>query len=116
SRQDAEGPSPEQARRLRRWNSLDWQLYLHFNRTFWRRVEEFGVSRMEEEVRELRRRREVLARRCLRGGGPVPPGAIPEGKFRPFQPPGAARILGLALRPGLRGSERRRCGRMALPE
>ncbi|NXA87296.1 G3ST4 sulfotransferase, partial [Melanocharis versteri] len=106
----------EQRRRLRAWNSLDWALYSHFNRTFWRHAEEFGISRLREEVREIRRRREFLAGRCLRGGGPVPAPSIPDGNLRPFQPPGGGKILGFALKEGLGKEERELCGRMALPE
>ncbi|NXR96843.1 G3ST2 sulfotransferase, partial [Hypocryptadius cinnamomeus] len=39
SRDSARKISPEQLRRLRAWNSLDWALYSHFNRTFWREAE-----------------------------------------------------------------------------
>ncbi|XP_005533825.1 PREDICTED: galactose-3-O-sulfotransferase 4 [Pseudopodoces humilis] len=105
-----------QVRRLRAWNSLDWALYSHFNRTFWRHAERFGLARLRREAAALRRRREELARRCLRGGGPVPARAIPDGNLRPFQPPGGGQILGFALREGLGEEERELCGRMAMPE
>ncbi|NXK77386.1 G3ST4 sulfotransferase, partial [Amazona guildingii] len=108
--------SPEQSQRLRLWNALDWALYTHVNRSFWRRVEAFGASRMEAEVSRLRRRREAASQRCLQGGGPVPAPAISDGRLRPFQPPGRARILGYQLRAGLEGEERERCARMATPE
>ncbi|NXU60501.1 G3ST1 sulfotransferase, partial [Horornis vulcanius] len=108
--------SPEQRRRLRAWNALDWALYEHFNRSFWRQARSFGLEELRKEAAELRRRREELARECLSGGGPVPAGDIPEGSLRPFQPPGGDGILGFALRPGLGERQRRRCGRMALPE
>ncbi|NXR83460.1 G3ST4 sulfotransferase, partial [Pycnonotus jocosus] len=45
---------PEQRRRLRVWNSLDWALYSHFNRSFWRHAREFGMERLGKEVEELR--------------------------------------------------------------
>ncbi|XP_068033874.1 galactose-3-O-sulfotransferase 4-like [Anomalospiza imberbis] len=106
-----------QRRRLRAWNALDWALYSHFNRSFWRQAERFGAERLRREAAELRRRRRRLEERCLRGGGPVPAGAIADGRLRPFQPPGAAdAVLGFALRPGLPPDERRLCGRLALPE
>ncbi|NXI05504.1 G3ST4 sulfotransferase, partial [Pachycephala philippinensis] len=108
--------SPSRIRRLRAWNSLDWALYSHFNRSFWRKAEKFGISRLREEVSELRKRREFLAGMCLRGGGPIPARKIPDGNLRPFQPPGGGRILGFALRDGLRREERELCARMAMPE
>ncbi|NXJ31114.1 G3ST4 sulfotransferase, partial [Dicrurus megarhynchus] len=108
--------SPSQKRRLRAWNSLDWALYSHLNRSFWRKAEEFGLARLREEVARLRQRREFLAGRCLKGGGPVPAQAIPDGNLRPFQPPGGGKILGFALREGLGEEERELCSRMAMPE
>ncbi|NXP79130.1 G3ST4 sulfotransferase, partial [Ramphastos sulfuratus] len=108
--------SPAQAARLRAWNGLDWALYAHLNRTFWRRAEAFGAARLREEVASLRQRRAAMARRCLRGGGPLPAGAIADGRLRPFQPPGRAQILGYALRAGLAPEERELCLRLATPE
>lgn len=108
--------SQEQMRKLRAWNSLDWALYSHFNRSFWRQAREFGIQKLRREVEEIRKRREFLAGKCLRGGGPVPAQAIPDGNLRPFQPPGGEKILGFALREGLSPQDRELCGRMALPE
>lgn len=108
--------SPAQSQRLRLWNDLDWALYVHINRSFWQRVRAFGVARMESEVSRLRQRREEASRRCLQGGGPIPAPAITDGRLRPFQPPGRARIMGYQLRPGLSGEERERCAQMATPE
>ncbi|NWX07163.1 G3ST4 sulfotransferase, partial [Caloenas nicobarica] len=110
-------PTAAQAARLRAWNALDWALYAHLNRSFWRRAEAFGAARLRDEAARLRGRRAALARRCLRGGGPVPARSVPDGRLRPFQPPGGgARILGYALRDGLPPAERERCARMATPE
>ncbi|NXN22775.1 G3ST2 sulfotransferase, partial [Nycticryphes semicollaris] len=108
--------SPTQAARLRAWNNLDWALYAHLNRSFWRRAEAFGATRLQQEVARLRQHRHDLARRCLRGGGPLPARAIADGRLRPFQPPGRAEILGYALRAGLPPAERERCARLATPE
>ncbi|KAM6360763.1 galactose-3-O-sulfotransferase 4 [Pluvialis apricaria] len=113
-----DGPrvSPAQAARLRAWNGLDWALYAHLNRSFWRRAEAFGAARLRREVARLRQRRHALAQRCLRGGGPLPARAIADGRLRPFQPPGRAQILGYALRAGLPPAEREHCARLATPE
>uniref|UniRef100_A0A669R8H6 Galactose-3-O-sulfotransferase 4 n=1 Tax=Phasianus colchicus TaxID=9054 RepID=A0A669R8H6_PHACC len=109
--------SGRETERLREWNALDWALYVHFNRSFWRKVAEFGPRRMREEVERLRGRREALARRCLRGGGPLPGPSITDGKLKPFQPGrGAAAVVGYALRADLGPAERERCERMATPE
>ncbi|NXD47071.1 G3ST4 sulfotransferase, partial [Copsychus sechellarum] len=116
SRGRAPRASPAQVRRLRAWNSLDWALYSHFNRSFWRHAERFGLARLRREAAEIRQRRRVLAGKCLRGGGPVPAQAIPEGRLRPFQPPGGGAVLGFALRDGLGAEDRELCARLALPE
>ncbi|NWZ01996.1 G3ST2 sulfotransferase, partial [Loxia curvirostra] len=55
SRDSSPELSPEQLRRLRAWNSLDWALYSHFNRSFWREAERFGLERLRREAAELRR-------------------------------------------------------------
>ncbi|NXW25723.1 G3ST4 sulfotransferase, partial [Circaetus pectoralis] len=112
-----DGPrvSPAQAARLRAWNSLDWALYSHLNRSFWRRAPPFGAARLQEEVARLRQRRPPLAHHCLQGGGPLPARAIPPRRLRPFQPPGRAQILGYAPPAGLPPTERERCARLATP-
>ncbi|NXC27160.1 G3ST4 sulfotransferase, partial [Campylorhamphus procurvoides] len=97
-------------------HGLDWALYRHARRRFWAQAKAFGLPRLRREVSELRRRRRGLARLCLQGGGPVPGGDVPERSLRPFQPPGAATVMGFALRPGLGPEERERCERMAMPE
>ncbi|NXF14335.1 G3ST4 sulfotransferase, partial [Smithornis capensis] len=112
----SQGITSSQARRLRAWNHLDWELYSHLNRSFWKKAEAFGIPRLRREVSRLRERRERLARRCLKGGGPIPAKAIPDGKLRPFQPPGGGNVLGFALREGLEPEERERCERLATPE
>ncbi|NXG00762.1 G3ST2 sulfotransferase, partial [Sakesphorus luctuosus] len=101
---------------LRAWHNLDWQLYLHFNSSFWARAEAFGMQRLRREVSRLRQRRERLAQQCLLGAGPVPARDIPDGNLRPFQPPGGASVLGFALRDGLEPGMRELCLRMAMPE
>ncbi|NWW79477.1 G3ST4 sulfotransferase, partial [Climacteris rufus] len=54
SRRGSPKASPSQIRRLRAWNSLDWALYSHLNRSFWRKAEKFGISRLRDEVSQLR--------------------------------------------------------------
>ncbi|NXS86065.1 G3ST2 sulfotransferase, partial [Erpornis zantholeuca] len=54
SRDSPQKLSPEQIRLSRAWNSLDWALYSHLNRSFWRKAEKFGMQRLREEVARLR--------------------------------------------------------------
>ncbi|XP_020646130.1 galactose-3-O-sulfotransferase 4 [Pogona vitticeps] len=106
---------PSDAVRLRAWNNLDWQLYTHFNQTFWARVNHFGRARMAEEVTLLQKRQAELMQHCLQGGGPLEPGHITDERIRPFQF-GQAPILGYALRPSLDPKAREMCQRMVTPE
>ncbi|NXU54835.1 G3ST4 sulfotransferase, partial [Turnix velox] len=101
---------------LRAWNSLDWALYSHLNRTFWKKVEKFGAERLQKEVWRLRQRRKTLEKLCLKGGGPLPPKNITDGGFKPFQPPGRAQIWGYALKEGLEPPQKFLCARLATPE
>ncbi|XP_075062603.1 galactose-3-O-sulfotransferase 4 [Mixophyes fleayi] len=100
---------------LRAWNSLDWYLYSHFNRTFWEKVEHFGRVKMDNEVRRLRERRQQLAEFCLDGLEPVRAEDIKEEAIKPFQF-GQEKILGWAVRKNLAPDVRTHCVQMVTPE
>ncbi|XP_055522307.1 galactose-3-O-sulfotransferase 2-like [Leucoraja erinacea] len=97
------------------WNSLDWKLYLHFNRTFWQKVDLFGRQRMSEEVVLLQEARQKMRDLCLERGRPVDPSQILDKTIKPFQF-GQARIQGYNLNTNLTPATRERCLRMILPE
>ncbi|XP_031755381.1 galactose-3-O-sulfotransferase 4 isoform X2 [Xenopus tropicalis] len=101
--------------RLRAWNALDWYLYVHFNRTFWEKVERFGRERMDTEVRRLRERRQELAEICLEGSNPVRADQIREEGIRPYQF-GKLKILGWVVKRDLEPDTRARCVQMVTPE
>uniref|UniRef100_A0A8C8VJ10 Galactose-3-O-sulfotransferase 4 n=1 Tax=Pelusios castaneus TaxID=367368 RepID=A0A8C8VJ10_9SAUR len=107
--------TPNQTAQLRAWNALDWQMYVHFNQSFWRHVEAFGPDRLRAEVARLRARRQALAEHCLQGGGPVDAANIADERIRPFQF-GQVPILGYALRPGLGPPDQQLCTRLITPE
>ncbi|PIK34642.1 putative galactosylceramide sulfotransferase-like [Apostichopus japonicus] len=52
-------------RRLWEWNSGDAMLYDHFNKTFWRKVEAYGVEKMRKEVVLLKARNRELNDKCI---------------------------------------------------
>ncbi|NWU93445.1 G3ST4 sulfotransferase, partial [Upupa epops] len=108
--------TPGEMEKLRAWNHLDWALYSHLNRSFGRKAEAYGEQRLRREAEELRERRAELARRCLKGGGPLPARVISDGGLRPFQPPGREEILGYEVKEGLEPAERLLCSRLATPE
>ncbi|XP_071422307.1 galactose-3-O-sulfotransferase 2-like [Pithys albifrons albifrons] len=102
--------------KIKEWNRLDWEIYTHFNRTFWERIErDIGRERMEREVKALRERRAELARTCLQGTGTVVPKDIKDSSLRPLQH-GGARILGYNLKEGLEKELEQTCRRLVTPE
>ncbi|XP_071509583.1 galactosylceramide sulfotransferase-like [Diadema antillarum] len=58
--------SDEVRGKIRAWNSADAKLYEHFNRTFWRRVKEYG-SLFSDDLAELKRRQVRLKETCFAG-------------------------------------------------
>ncbi|NXC34120.1 G3ST2 sulfotransferase, partial [Campylorhamphus procurvoides] len=102
--------------KIKAWNRLDWEIYTHFNRTFWERLErDIGRERLEREVKALRARRAELARTCLQGTGSVAAKDIKDSSLRPLQY-GSARILGYNLKQGLAGDTEHTCRRLVTPE
>ncbi|NXO18127.1 G3ST2 sulfotransferase, partial [Oriolus oriolus] len=102
--------------KLKAWNRLDWEIYTHFNRTFWERIDrDIGRERMRREVKALRERQAELARTCLQGTGSVAPKDIKDSSLRPLQY-GGARILGYNLKQGLDRELERTCRRLVTPE
>jgi hypothetical protein len=51
--------------KLLEWNKADWKLYQHFNATFTKKVEAFGVKRMEQEVAKLKDANTMIQDRCI---------------------------------------------------
>ncbi|KAJ7990552.1 hypothetical protein DPEC_G00301530 [Dallia pectoralis] len=108
--------SRQTADKIRAWNALDWRLYLHFNATFWRRVDVMvGREKMRDEVNQLQDRRAELAQMCLQGGGAVDPSKVKDVGLKPVQS-GAAVIEGYNLNPGLDGPSKTLCRRLVTPE
>ncbi|KAJ7990551.1 hypothetical protein DPEC_G00301520 [Dallia pectoralis] len=108
--------SRQTAVKIRGWNALDWRLYLHFNATFWRRVDVMvGREKMRDEVNQLQDRRAELAQMCLQGGGAVDPSKVKDVGLKPFQS-GAAVIEGYNLNPGLDGPSKTLCQSLITPE
>ncbi|NXX79098.1 G3ST2 sulfotransferase, partial [Urocolius indicus] len=110
-------PLPDRVvEKIKSWNRLDWEIYTHFNRTFWERVErDVGRERMRRQVTALRERRAQLARTCLQGTGSVAPKDIKDSSLRPLQH-GYAKILGYNLKQGLDKETERMCRRLVTPE
>ncbi|XP_009290178.1 galactose-3-O-sulfotransferase 2 isoform X2 [Danio rerio] len=108
--------SPQTAERVKKWNSLDWRLYQHFNATFWKRIDStIGRTELQKEVEFLRAKKKELESMCLQGGGAVDPAQVQDSSLKPFQY-GAAVIQGYNLRVGLDNDTRQLCQRLITPE
>ncbi|XP_037263133.1 galactose-3-O-sulfotransferase 2-like [Falco rusticolus] len=104
------------AEKIKDWNRLDWEIYTHFNRTFWERIDkDIGRERMRREVKALRERQAELARVCLQGMGSVAPKDIKDSSLQPLQH-GSAKILGYNLKQGLDKEMEHMCRRLVTPE
>ncbi|KFP34664.1 Galactose-3-O-sulfotransferase 2, partial [Chlamydotis macqueenii] len=108
--------TPESKEQIKAWCSLDWKLYLHFNQSFWRRIEEtIGLEELEKEVNRLRMRQKELMETCLSDKEGVGKDHIKNKALLPFQS-GAANILGYNLKQDLDNRTLRTCQKMVLPE
>ncbi|XP_069460172.1 galactosylceramide sulfotransferase-like [Ambystoma mexicanum] len=101
------------SRQIILWNQLDVDLYDHFNKTLWKKIQCYGPSRMKRELEALETLVRETRRLCL-DGGPVGPEKMAD-NLRPWQP-GTTRILGYNLQRNLTSSEYDQCFRLVLPE
>ncbi|XP_072289746.1 galactosylceramide sulfotransferase [Eucyclogobius newberryi] len=108
--------SPELRARALEWNAIDWKLYQHFNKTFWTKVDTYGLRRMALDVAELRRRNEEMTDACIEGGQAVDAGSIHETAMQPWQPIGEKSILGYNLKHNVDKAYRKLCRKMLTPE
>lgn len=116
SKQTRRELSSETAEKVRRWNALDWSIYLHFNATFWHRVKsQIGNERMKREVLRLRELQAKLANTCLKEGEAVDPAHIKDAGLKPFQY-GAAVIQGYNLNSQIDELTKTKCQRFITPE
>ncbi|XP_077360869.1 galactose-3-O-sulfotransferase 2-like [Festucalex cinctus] len=107
---------PSTAEKIKRWNALDWRIYLYFNRTFWNKVDTLiGRERIKVEVAQLKRLQAQLAKTCLTDGGPVDPRQVKEARLMPLQY-GAAVIQGYNLNPNIDAQTKTKCERLITPE
>ncbi|XP_044058195.1 galactose-3-O-sulfotransferase 2 [Siniperca chuatsi] len=108
--------SPNTAEKIKRWNAFDWKIYLHFNTTFWHKVDSLvGQEQMKREVSQLRKLQAKLANTCLKDGVAVDPSQIKDAGLKPFQY-GAAVIQGYNLNPHIDRQTRTKCQRLITPE
>ncbi|KAM3615716.1 uncharacterized protein V6R79_006605 [Siganus canaliculatus] len=108
--------SQSTADKIKRWNALDWRIYLHFNTTFWHKVDSLvGQEQMKREISELRALEAELVNTCLKDGKAVHPSQIKDAGLKPFQY-GAAVIEGYILNTDIDEQTRINCQRLVTPE
>uniref|UniRef100_A0A6I8NHP5 Galactose-3-O-sulfotransferase 2 n=1 Tax=Ornithorhynchus anatinus TaxID=9258 RepID=A0A6I8NHP5_ORNAN len=108
--------SRESQERVKGWCSLDWQLYRHFNKTFWRKIEAtIGLKDLVREVELLRERQKELMAVCIQDEKPTNKTEIKDLKLKPFQS-GEAKILGYNLKRDLDNETLATCQKMVMPE
>ena len=107
---------PNTSEKIKRWNALDWRIYLHFNNSFWHKVDSLvGYKQMKREVSQLREQQVKLANTCLKDGGAVDPSQKKDAWLKPFQY-GAAVIQGYNLSPHIDRQTKTECRRLITPE
>ncbi|XP_069500995.1 galactose-3-O-sulfotransferase 3 [Ambystoma mexicanum] len=103
--------------KIRAWNSLDSQLYNHFNATFWKKIREVGAGCVEKEVRLLRQAQEKLMHTCfgdrLRLRSAM---QIKNKDLRPWQPSSKVNIIGYDLPGNLSSNPPEHCLKLVMPE
>nr|XP_006814330.1 PREDICTED: galactose-3-O-sulfotransferase 2-like [Saccoglossus kowalevskii] len=57
--------TPWMEERIKEWNTADYQLYTYFNETFWKKVVDFGIDRMEREKAALREQVTAYREECI---------------------------------------------------
>lgn len=52
-------------KKILRWNKADYKLYDHFNRTFWRLVDEYGTQRMADDLVTFKQKQKEAEALCI---------------------------------------------------
>uniref|UniRef100_A0A8C6TL69 Galactose-3-O-sulfotransferase 1 n=1 Tax=Neogobius melanostomus TaxID=47308 RepID=A0A8C6TL69_9GOBI len=108
--------TPELRAKAQKWNSIDWKLYQHFNVTFWKKVDAYGIDRMKEDVKEMKRRNAEMHGFCIEGGHAVEAHNIKNSHFLPWQPVGESSILGYNINREIDPKFKTLCEKMLTPE
>ncbi|KAJ7324954.1 hypothetical protein JRQ81_017974 [Phrynocephalus forsythii] len=106
--------SPESKEKTKEWCALDWELYKHFNNTFWNTIQErMDLKTFYKEVDLLQKRQKELMEICLLEE--TVGNKIKDKHMKPFQS-GYAKIMGYMLKEGLDNETLNICDKMAVPE
>ena len=83
SRSEKEKISQDYAEKIYSWNKADTMIYNHFNKTFWKTIEVYGIEKMKIEKEKLKAAVEHIKEKCFDGMTNDPAAARAAGQFRP---------------------------------
>ncbi|XP_044288666.1 galactose-3-O-sulfotransferase 2 [Varanus komodoensis] len=102
--------------KVKEWCALDWNLYKHFNDTFWIKIlDRMDLKTLYKEVDLLQKRQKELVEVCLLEKKAIDETKIKDKKLKPYQS-GHAKILGYNLRQDLDSKTLNTCKKLIRPE
>nr|XP_056706396.1 galactose-3-O-sulfotransferase 2 [Euleptes europaea] len=108
--------TPENKEKVKEWCAFDWELYKHFNNTFWIKIHKMmSPASLYQEVKLLQKRQKELMETCLSEETAIDKSKIKDKKMKPYQS-GLASILGYNLKQDLDNVTLKICQRMIMPE
>ncbi|XP_013929245.1 PREDICTED: galactose-3-O-sulfotransferase 2 isoform X1 [Thamnophis sirtalis] len=116
SRHSIQTLKPENKEKVKEWCALDWELYKHFNKSFWMKIQErMDLKTLYKEVDLLQKRQSELMESCLLEETAIDHNQIKNKNMKPFQS-GNARIMGYNLKQDLDNTTLNICKKMIMPE
>ncbi|XP_039216073.1 galactose-3-O-sulfotransferase 2-like isoform X2 [Crotalus tigris] len=116
SQQSIQTLNPENKEKVKEWCALDWELYKHFNKSFWMKIRErMDLKTLYKEVDLLQKRQKELMETCLLEETAIEHYQVKDKKMKPFQG-GNAGIMGYNLKQDLDNKTLNICKKMIMPE
>ncbi|XP_034295444.1 galactose-3-O-sulfotransferase 2 [Pantherophis guttatus] len=115
SQQTIQTLNPENKEKVKEWCALDWELYKHFNKSFWMKIQErMDLKTLYKEVELLQKRQNELMETCLLEETAIENHQIKDKNMKPFQ--GNTHIMGYNLKEDLDNKTLNICKKMTMPE
>ncbi|XP_015679724.1 galactose-3-O-sulfotransferase 2 isoform X2 [Protobothrops mucrosquamatus] len=116
SQENIQTLNPENKEKVKEWCALDWELYKHFNKSFWMKIRErMDLKTLYKEVDLLQKRQKELMETCLLEETAIEHYQVKDKKMKPFQGENAG-IMGYNLRQDLDNKTLNICTKMIMPE
>ncbi|XP_026557221.1 galactose-3-O-sulfotransferase 2 isoform X1 [Pseudonaja textilis] len=108
--------NPENKKKVKEWCALDWELYKHFNKSFWMKIQErMDLKTLYKEIDLLQKRQNELMETCLLEETAIEDYEVKDKNMKPFQA-GNAHIMGYNLKHDLDNKTLNICEKMIMPE